>query len=183
MNLVDRLNVSLKQQLRHPWSGDRSGGERVWFLVFDPADVRKVLKSREEFRQSAEAAGKQWTEIDISAEFGAWMSSHRYAQAYFKRPQLAQSKSDDFAVYLADRLREHLQMGDADTLHVLLGAETLYGITRLSHIVRQIEDAIPGRLMVFFPGTYVEPQYRLLNARDGWNYLAVPILPSSGRSA
>jgi hypothetical protein len=183
MNLVDRLNLALKQRLRHPWTDHQSGGECVWFLVFDPGDVRKVLAGREEFRQSTEAAGKQWVEIDISGEFNTWMSAHRYAQQYFKRPQLAQTIADDFARYLTDRLREQVKGGDASTLHVLLGAESLYGITRLSHIIRQMEDELPGRLLVFFPGSYVDSQYRLLNARDGWNYLAVPILPASGRGA
>jgi hypothetical protein len=44
-----------------------------------------------------------------------------------------------------------------------------------------IEDLVPGRLLVLFPGEYNEPQYRFLDARDGWNYLAVPIVPVSGR--
>jgi len=37
---------------------------------------------------------------------------------------------------------------------------------------------VEGRLLVFFPGEY-HPEnhtYRLLDARDGWNYLAVPLL-------
>ena len=32
-----------------------------------------------------------------------------------------------------------------------------------------------GRLVVFFPGQFEQNNYRLLDARDGWNYLAVPI--------
>ena len=41
--------------------------------------------------------------------------------------------------------------------------------------------AIQGRLAVFFPGAYAQNHYRLLDARDGWNYLAVPItLHSAG---
>jgi hypothetical protein len=30
-------------------------------------------------------------------------------------------------------------------------------------------------LLVFFPGQFDNNNYRLLDARDGWNYLAVPI--------
>ena len=36
-------------------------------------------------------------------------------------------------------------------------------------------------LSIFFPGQYEQNNYRLLDARDGWNYLAVPItLDSAG---
>ena len=40
---------------------------------------------------------------------------------------------------------------------------------------RRIERDIRGRVVVFFPGEYENSNYRLLDARDGWNYLAVPI--------
>jgi hypothetical protein len=33
---------------------------------------------------------------------------------------------------------------------------------------------------VFFPGVYENNNYRLLDARDGWNYLAVPITMQEG---
>jgi hypothetical protein len=38
-----------------------------------------------------------------------------------------------------------------------------------------VADAVPGRLLVLFPGEYENNSYRLLDARDGWSYLAVPI--------
>jgi len=31
---------------------------------------------------------------------------------------------------------------------------------------------------VFFPGEHEGNSYRLLDARDGWNYLAVPLKPT-----
>jgi hypothetical protein len=185
MNYVERLNEALKLQLKHPWSSDRSGGERVWFLVFDPEQLRKVLARKDLFKLSVEAAGKRWIDLDIAAEFGTWMRDHRYAERYFQRPQLARSIADDFSKCLAERITTRIAESGADeaSLLVLTGAESLYGITRLSHITSLIEDSIPGRLMVFFPGSYSDTQYRLLNARDGWNYLAVPIVPVSGKGS
>jgi hypothetical protein len=35
--------------------------------------------------------------------------------------------------------------------------------------------AVPGRLLVFFPGRYEGNSYRLLDARDGWSYRATQI--------
>lgn len=43
-----------------------------------------------------------------------------------------------------------------------------------------VEPHIRGRLLVFFPGVYEHENYRLLDARDGWNYRAVPILAAEG---
>ena len=41
---------------------------------------------------------------------------------------------------------------------------------------------IQGRLLLFFPGEFDNNNYRLLDARDGWNYLAVPITLHNGVS-
>jgi hypothetical protein len=42
-------------------------------------------------------------------------------------------------------------------------------------VVAAVANNIPGRLLVFFPGEYDQNNYRLLDARPGWNYQAVPI--------
>jgi hypothetical protein len=183
MNYVDRLIEALSQQLRHPWTQDKSSGERVWFLVFDADKMRSVLARKDEFKLTTEAAGKRWIEIDISKLFGAWMMNQRYASKYFARPNLATTITEDFAQAMVEDITRqiHEQPIDDQTLIVITGTESLYGINRLSHITKMLEDAIPTRLLVFFPGQYSNPQYRFLDAHDGWNYLAVPIIPISGR--
>jgi hypothetical protein len=63
----------------------------------------------------------------------------------------------------------------------IFGVGSLFGFAHVSQILKQLEPDILGRLVVFFPGTYDQNNYRLLDARDGWNYLAIPItLHSSG---
>ena len=57
----------------------------------------------------------------------------------------------------------------------LLGIASLYGFLSVSELIRAVESSIRGRLLVFFPGTKNDNNYRLLDARDGWNYLAQPI--------
>ena len=51
---------------------------------------------------------------------------------------------------------------------------------RADAVVEDVAPAIQGRLAVFFPGEYESNNYRLLDARDGWNYLAVPITARKG---
>ena len=57
----------------------------------------------------------------------------------------------------------------------IFGIASLFGYVRVSELMKKIERDIRGRLAVFFPGEYDDNNYRLLDARDGWNYLAVPI--------
>ena len=57
----------------------------------------------------------------------------------------------------------------------VLGSGSLFGFTRLSQVLKLVEADVRGRLVVFFPGQYEQNNYRLLDARDGWNYMAVPI--------
>ena len=52
---------------------------------------------------------------------------------------------------------------------------SLYPFCRISEVIERVNPSIPGRMLVFFPGEYSNNVYRLLNARDGWNYMAVPI--------
>jgi hypothetical protein len=57
----------------------------------------------------------------------------------------------------------------------LLGVASLFGFIRVSELMGRIEKDIRGRVVVFFPGEFENNNYQLLDARDGWNYLAVPI--------
>lgn len=179
MNYVEQLDEALRQQLAHPWRNDLSGGEKTWFLVFEPMRLRQVMKYRDAFKLTAQAAGKRWEEIDVSNRFGTWMREHEYAESYYEDPELAHTLFEDFVDQLVEEIRNRVtaRSVDEDTLLVLTGTESLYGITKLSHVTRRIEDFVPGRLLVFFPGEYAETQYRFLDARDGWNYLAVPLTP------
>ena len=58
------------------------------------------------------------------------------------------------------------------------GSRPCSGFSRISEILPMVEGDMKGRLLVFFPGVYEQNNYRLLDARDGWNYLAVPITAS-----
>ena len=52
----------------------------------------------------------------------------------------------------------------------------------MSALLNAVNDATAGRLLVFFPGDVENNNFRLLDARDGWDYMAVVIKPNgSGR--
>ena len=83
---------------------------------------------------------------------------------------------------VASLLRSVLTAEDVDvnTVVGVFGSASLYSFSRVSQVVKKIEGDIRGRLVLFFPGKYDQNNYLLLDARDGWNYLAVPITVHQG---
>jgi hypothetical protein len=64
---------------------------------------------------------------------------------------------------------------DENTLIAIKEVSSLFGFTFLSEVIKGCASALKGRMLIFFPGEFEKNQYRLLDARDGWNYLARPI--------
>jgi hypothetical protein len=93
---------------------------------------------------------------------------------------------DEFPEFAADRIRASLTASNISetTVVAVFGAGSLYGFTHVSEVLKRVERDIRGRLVVFFPGTLEQNNYRLLDARDGWNYMAIPIsIHSAGGAA
>ena len=65
---------------------------------------------------------------------------------------------------------------DLDAVVAVLGAGSLFPFLKVSQVIEGLAPKVQGRLVVFFPGERDGNNYRLLEARDGWNYLATPIL-------
>jgi hypothetical protein len=57
----------------------------------------------------------------------------------------------------------------------LKGVGSLFGLLKIKEVVDKFAPLVRGRLLVFFPGSYENNNYRLLDGYDGWNYHAVPI--------
>ena len=67
------------------------------------------------------------------------------------------------------------QDADENTVLAITDVASIFGFARLSDILNQVSNQVKGRLLVFFPGEFEKNQFRLLDARDGWSYLARPI--------
>ena len=147
-------------------------------LVYDKELERTLRARKHAFETAVQQAGHDWHELDISNAFAAWMAADDYREEYFAAPEDLQLKLQaEFSEYVAERIRAMLT-GDEVTENsvvALFGVGALFGFARLSHILKLVEADIKGRLVVFFPGHLERSNYRLLDARDGWNYLAVPI--------
>ena len=64
---------------------------------------------------------------------------------------------------------------DDNTLISIKDISSLFGFTRMSDVINGCSSILKGRMLIFFPGEFEKNQYRLLDARDGWDYLARPI--------
>ncbi|MDP2957274.1 MAG: DUF1788 domain-containing protein, partial [Longimicrobiales bacterium] len=123
--------------------------------------------------QRTRGAGRGWVHHDCTRAFAQWMASAEYRDAYFEIPEdLELKRQGEFLEYVASPLRERLRSADENTVVAVTGVASLYGFARVSEVILTVEADIRGRLVVFFPGSRDGNSYRLLDARDGWNYLA-----------
>ena len=180
---VCKLVSTYRQHLTVPWQAGLAAVQRVIFAVYDKSDELRLRANAEEFALVTQQAGKQWLMIDVTNAFPQWMSEQEYRDAYFEAPEdLAGYQTGELTEFVTDLialLKARLGAeATPDTVVALLGVGSLFGLARVSSVVEGIKDAVAGRLLVFFPGEH-HPEnhtYRLLDARDGWNYLAVPLL-------
>jgi hypothetical protein len=180
---VAKLVVAYQQHLLVPWQTGLAAIQRVIFAVYDKADELRVRGIVGEFELVTRQSGKEWLLLDVTNAFPEWMAAQEYRDAYFESPEdLAGYQTGELTEFVADltatlKFRISAESGP-DTVVALLGVGSLFGLARVSAVVEGIKESVQGRLFVFFPGEY-HPEnhaYRLLDARDGWNYLAVPLL-------
>jgi len=182
MSEIDELIKAYDRYVSLPWQQGLSGAEKVWFLIYDPPNERRVRFRVPDFETATKKAGHTWAAMDITDEFAKWMSSHRYRESYFESPDDMEPALKDFAEIVIQKINAFLESPEVDenTVAVITGLASLFGLTRASTILEKITNSIRGRLLVFFPGSHEGTNYRLLDARDGWNYLAIPIKTSEG---
>lgn len=124
---------------------------------------------------ATEQADHGWVRYDLTKAFPEWMARHEYREGYFEDPAGFDFIKEDFLAALADRVRDALAGAEENEVVALTGIGTLFGFVRVSGLIDKVETDIQGRLIVFFPGRHEQNTYRLLDARDGWDYLAMPI--------
>jgi len=177
-NNIDGLIQAYQKVVNGKWEETLSAQERIWFLVYDPDNQRKVDFRMGDFENATKKAGKKWANISLKDCFPTWMASHEYRDEYFQEPEaLVDQLEFDFKTYAIAhtiaKIREHNI--DDETVIAFTDVASLFGFTRLSDILNHIAGEAKGRLLVFFPGEFERNQFRLLNARDCWSYLARPI--------
>jgi hypothetical protein len=178
MSRIDKLAERCFRFISLPWQKNLAGAQKAIFIVYNKMDERRLRSRKELFAMATKEAGHGWKECDLTGAFAEWMTAIDYRESYFDSPEdLGLKLEEDFLEFVSERIRQLLTGPDVDdqTVVGLLGVASLFGFVRVSELMGRIEKDIRGRVVVFFPGEFENSNYRLLDARDGWNYLAVPI--------
>jgi len=173
-----RLIESYEALISVPWQDGLAGVQKVLFAVYDKSEELELRAHVVEFEIATQNAGHGWSMIDISNAFPEWMAEHEYREGYFESPDDLETCLPDFIDAIVEKISTHLESQNGDTVVALLGVGCLFGLAKTSEVVERIALDIQGRLLVLFPGIVNQNNYRLLDARDGWNYQAVPITAS-----
>lgn len=179
MSVVECLVSRYRTTLQNAWNPSASAAERFWFLVYPPAQERRLRAYQSEFETTTRQADCAWVPLDITDDFGLWLGRHEYRDTYFESPEWLAPALEEFGEALLDKLRPAVQEESDGMRRVvaLTGLGALFGLRRASWLIEELAPAVgpQTRVLAFFPGSHEHHNYRLLDARDGWDYLAVPI--------
>jgi hypothetical protein len=175
MSSLQRLFENFERQVALPFAERLPPAQRMWFVVYSPDQERRIRFLLPEFRLSAEKHGKIWHEIDLTNLVPQWVAEHEYRDAYLGDPTLLDEQTILSA--LSERVGKQIPSLEltSKSLCVLSGLGGLFGFVHVSALVSSIQELVPGRLVCFFPGSRDQNSYHFMNARDGWNYHALPI--------
>lgn len=183
MGRIEELAGRYRAHIGAPWQRNLAGDQKAIFIVYPKTDERKLRARIELFEMATTSTGHRWRLVDLSDSFARWMARTEYRDVYFEEPEsLSMKLRSDFVRYAAEQVRDALTAEgiDDESVVAVQGVACLFGLTRVSLVLKETVKDIRGRLVVFFPGEYEDNNYRLLDARDGWNYLAVPITLHNG---
>jgi len=179
---IDALFIAYQSFVRLPWQERLSGAEKLWMAVYDPVQERRLRFRMTEFAIATRDAERGWTAIDLTDWFAEWMGAHPYREEYFEDPELLETDLPRFADEVVARVTTVLDgpAVDDNTVVAVYGLASLFGLMRASTLLERVADRVRGRMLVFFPGQRDGNNYRMLDAHDGWTYLATPITGKDG---
>lgn len=183
---MSRLDQLLSSYRRHVALPQRKGlhlNQRVWFVVYPPEDERRLQQRILDFEISTRDAKLSWHELSLAGLYTDWINTYEAEEreTCLADPSILESYKNDFLDFIKGRVNTSLSTIPSDhletTVVALTGTIDLYDFAHISDVIGSLDDDFPGTILVFFPGEREGNIYRFLGARDGWDYLAVPILP------
>lgn len=177
MSRVKRLVQSYGRHISIPWRDDAAAAQRVVFCVYNENEERWLRARIDEFEIVTRQADHDWVLFDLTDTFAGWLATQRYAKSYFQKPHLLATVLPKYLDYIVSEFQRVLEEADANdnTVVAVQGVGSLFGFLKVKDVVDKLAPLVEGRLLVLFPGSYENNNYRLLDGYDGWNYLAVPI--------
>ena len=177
MSRTNRLIKSYSKYIAVPWRDDAAAAQRVIFCVYNETEELRLRAKVDEFEIATREVGHHWEIFDLTDTFASWLAAQRYAKSYFQKPNLLSTLLPKYLSYIETEFNAFLQKKEVteDFVVALQGVGSLFGFLKVKEVVDKLAPQVKGRLLVFFPGSYENNNYRLLDGYDGWNYLAVTI--------
>jgi Domain of unknown function (DUF1788) len=175
LSTVDDLLFHFRHQVALPWRPDTPPEYRVWIMHYDKALDRRVQARLPEFEDATRRAEHGWSVMALAPLVAPWLAAHELFDGLVNQPDELPSILPEFEEHVVAKVRGRLDQIGPNDLLVLSGAGALFGLLRVSRLTQSVADAIQGRLLLLFPGRHSNGAYRLLDARDGWSYRAIPI--------
>ena len=173
MSRIDNLIKNYISFVSVPWQENQAGPQRIIFAVYPQAEELRLQARMKEFKTETIQAGYKWGEFDLTDSFPSWLATQRYAESYFKQPELlTEGLLAKYLSFIVEEVGKEIMNCQLDnrTVFCISGVGSLFGLLRAKDVCESIVEQVPGRLLVMFPGTYSENNLRLLDAYDGWNY-------------
>lgn len=178
MTSFDDILAAYAKTVQLPWAADTPPVGRVWIVWYDKSLQRRFTGRLGDFETATLKAGRGWRQVDLSLKFGRWIAQHELFDALLRQPKEIRGLLPDFETALVADVKEALGNCDPNGVLAINGCGALFGVASVSTLIARVSDFIPGRLLIGFPGKHAGGVYRLLDARDGWNYHAIPIPPN-----
>jgi len=180
MNQIDQLLVNYRSHIQMPLRPGLPASQRVWFALYPPDEERRLANRALEFDMATTDAGHPWVRVDLKGSLARWLDSvdEDERAEWWKHPaDIELYAKTEWKGVLTKLFREQVACAaEPDrTVFALTGLMELYDFLHVSELIDSLEQSFPGFLLVFFPGVKEGNTYRFLDARNGWNYLAVPI--------
>ena len=177
MSKIKRLIASYNKYIAIPWRSDAAAAQRVIFCVYNESDELRLRSKIDEFEIATRDKGHDWALFDLTDTFAEWMANQKYAHSYFKNPNLLATLYPKYQAFIEKEFSRFLNEieGNENFVVAIKGVGSLFGLLKVKEVVDKLAPLVLGRLLIFFPGSYENNNYRLLDGYDGWNYLAVPI--------
>ncbi len=159
VSYVDELLDAYRRFVALPWQQNLAPPQRVWMAVYPPEHERRLRLHLPAFKaatnEHAPLLGARSTSRRRSRR---WMADHEYRDDYFEDPELLETALPAFFEHLVDeRASRSLQTTPILTASWRSSARaTLFGLgdaVKVSALLNAVNDAIAGRLLVFFPAS------------------------------
>ena len=170
MSKIKHLIQSYSKFIVIPWRSDAAAAQRVIFCVYNEDNELRLRAKIDEFEIVTKQFDYEWALFDLTDTFPD-------AKSYFEKPHLLSTLLPKYLVYITQEFENFLQVKEVTgkTVVALQGVGSLFGFLKVKEVVDKFAPLVEGRLLVFFPGSFENNNYRLLDGYDGWNYLAVLI--------